>query len=413
MLIKHPDGQSDVQVIGCLTDFLIGPDNPAAVIETMAASDTKIVSLTITEGGYNFNPATGEFDFSNPDVKHDIAHPESPRLVFGYLAAALKRRRDRNQKPFTVQSCDNIQHNGHVTQKMLTSYISAFDEELADWVSTNVCFPNAMVDRITPATTPAVIDELQECGIDDAWPVTCEPFHQWVIEDSFSTGRPGWERCGAQLVDDVTPYETMKIRLLNAGHTVLGISGSLHGYSTIDETVSDPLFARFLRMFMDTEATPVLQPVPGIDLSAYKDTLLTRFSNPNIKDHLSRICSESSSKFATFLVPTIKENLASGGNVHCAAFIVAAWCRYSYSGKDQHGNPLEIIDVQASKLKQFATLSKDDPLIFLRQKEIFGELAEYPAFVKLYTGFLSQLNNDASVAAIMQAIATSSQAAHA
>ncbi len=412
LLIKHPDGQSDVQVIGCLTDFLMGPDDPSAVINKMAAPETRIVSLTITEGGYNFNPATGEFDFANPDVKHDIAHPDSPRLVFGYLAAALKLRKERGHQPFTVQSCDNIQHNGNVTRKMLTSYISAFDEALADWVSVHVSFPNAMVDRITPATTPAVISELRDYGIEDAWPVTCEPFHQWVIEDSFSAGRPGWERCGAQLVDDVTPYETMKIRLLNAGHTVLGVSGSLQGFSTIDETVRAPLFAGFLRLFMDKEATPVLHPVPGIDLEAYKDTLLARFANPNIKDHLSRICSESSSKFATFLVPTIKENLAAGGNVNCAALIVAAWCWYSCYGRDQHGNELDVIDAQASRLQQFAQLSKEEPLVFLRQKEIFGELADNPAFTSLYADYLQRLYSGDTISALMKAVLASAEINH-
>ena len=273
LLVKHPNGQTNVQVIGCMTDFLLAPDDPEAVINQMAADETKIVSLTITEGGYNCDPSTGEFDLANPDVQHDIANPDKPRLIFGYLAAALQRRRAAGKTPFTIQSCDNVQHNGDVTRKMLVSYINAYDSEFAQWVNESVRFPNAMVDRITPATTEGDISLAEQLGIIDQWPVTCEPFHQWVIEDKFTQQRPRWEQVGAQIVSDVTPYETMKIRLLNAGHTVLGVLGSLRGHQTIEEAISDPIFARYLRAFMDNEVTPVLDAVPGINLDEFKTLL--------------------------------------------------------------------------------------------------------------------------------------------
>lgn len=322
LLVKHPEGHTDVQVIGCMTDFLIAPDDPKAVINRMAADETKIVSLTITEGGYNFDPSTGDFDLTNPDVQHDLANPEKPKLIFGYLAAALNVRRQAGKPPFTIQSCDNVQHNGDVTRKMLVAYIKAYDTEFAGWVSQNVSFPNAMVDRITPATTKEDIALAEMLGVSDQWPVTCEPFHQWVIEDKFTQKRPDWELAGAQIVNDVTPYETMKIRLLNAGHTVLGMLGSLRGYATIEQAVSDPLFARYLRAFMDHEVTPVLEAVPGIDLDEYKQTLIIRFANPNIKDSLARICSQSSAKVATFLVPTIQQNLLNAGNIRFALSLI-------------------------------------------------------------------------------------------
>ncbi|MGY8696396.1 MAG: mannitol dehydrogenase family protein, partial [Verrucomicrobiia bacterium] len=217
LITRHPDGSVETRVIGSIVDFLLAADDPGAVINKLAKETTRIVSLTITEGGYNFNPATGEFNFDDLDIQNDLANPDSPKTVFGYLVAGLRRRRDADLPAFTVQSCDNIQHNGDVTRKMLLAFTKKQDPELAEWIEANVCFPNAMVDRITPVTTSLDIEFLQtEMGIDCAWPVTCEPFIQWVVEDRFSNGRPAWENVGAQFVSDVTPYEKMKIRLLNA-----------------------------------------------------------------------------------------------------------------------------------------------------------------------------------------------------
>lgn len=391
LLVKHPNGQTDVQVIGCMTDFLLAPDDPEAVINQMAADETRIVSLTITEGGYNCDPSTGEFDLANPDVQHDIANPDKPRLIFGYLAAALQRRRAAGKTPFTIQSCDNVQHNGDVTRKMLVSYINAYDSEFAQWVNESVRFPNAMVDRITPATTEGDISLAEQLGIIDQWPVTCEPFHQWVIEDKFTQQRPRWEQVGAQIVSDVTPYETMKIRLLNAGHTVLGVLGSLRGHQTIEEAISDPIFARYLRAFMDNEVTPVLDAVPGINLDEYKQTLISRFANPNIKDNLTRICSQSSTKVATFLVPTIQQNLQRKGSVKLSSLVLAAWCWYSNSHTTQNGESLDVIDDLADTLQQAAQASQKVPLVFLSQQSIFGPLASNKVFCEHYQSYLTQL----------------------
>ena len=391
LLVKRPNGETDAQIIGCMTDFLLAPDDPEAVISQMAADETRIVSLTITEGGYNFDPSTGEFDFANSDVQHDIANPDKPRLVFGYLAAALQRRRTAGKAPFTIQSCDNVQHNGDVTRKMLVAYINAYDSEFAQWVNESVSFPNAMVDRITPATTEGDIALAEQLGLLDQWPVTCEPFHQWVIEDKFTQQRPLWEQVGAQIVSDVTPYETMKIRLLNAGHTVLGVLGSLRGHQTIEEAVSDPIFARYLRAFMDNEVTPVLEAVPGIDLDEYKQTLIARFANPNIKDSLSRICSQSSAKVATFLVPTIQQNLLKKGATKLSSLVLAAWCWYSDTHTTQYGESLDVIDDLADTLQHAAQTSREAPLAFLSQQSIFGTLASDSAFCEYYQSYLTQL----------------------
>ncbi|MBO1256074.1 mannitol dehydrogenase family protein [Alteromonas sp. 5E99-2] len=404
LIVRHPNGTIDNKVIGSLTDFLLGCDDPIAVINKMASEETKIVSLTITEGGYNFNPATGEFDFTNPDVIHDLANPNTPRLVFGFLIAALQLRFKRGLAPFTIQSCDNIQHNGDVAKKMTIAYAMKVDNELAKWIESSVSFPNAMVDRITPATTPEDIAYLNTLDLRDQWPVTCEPFHQWIIEDKFTLGRPQWEQVGAQFVNDVTPYENMKIRLLNAGHSVLGILGSLHGFSTIDESVQDPLFAEFLRLFMDLEVTPILPAVPGIDLDEYKNTLFERFSNPNIKDSLARICSESSAKLSTFMLPTIVENLAKKGEIQCATLVIAAWCLYSDKQVDLQGTPLVIADEMADEVHQFAnkTAQRSDSLLELAS--LFSCVSSSEAFVTAYKTQVKALYNTPNIKLHMQTI---------
>lgn len=405
LIVKHPDGRIENRIIGSIIDFMLGCDDPAAVTTRMASETTKIVSLTITEGGYNFNPATGKFDFKNPDVKHDLANPESPRMIFGYLTEALRKRRAAGLLPFTIQSCDNIQHNGDITREMLLAFADKQDPSLADWITQHVSFPNAMVDRITPVTTAADIQMLEEdFGLKDEWPVTCEPFCQWVIEDNFSNTRPQWEEVGAQFVPDVTPYETMKIRLLNAGHSVLGLLGSIHGYETIDSCVSDPLFATYLRRFMDAEATPVLDPVEGIDIEDYKNSLIKRFANPNIKDALSRICLESSSKLPKFLIPTIHENLKRGGSTDFATLVLAAWCYYSDKGTDKHGKKLEIVDEMKAELHKAAAGTSRDKLSFLKLKPVFGDLATCKPFTDEYIRMIDSLYENPDIARLMQAL---------
>ena len=211
LMVKHPDGKIDAEVIGSIVDFKMGTTDPEGVVAQMANADTQIVSLTITEGGYNFNPTTGEFNFDNPDIQHELQHPQDPKTVYGFLTVALKRRRDAGLPAFTILICDNIEHNGDMARKMLLTFAEAQDADLAKWIAQEVSFPNSMVDRITPVTTPADIETLaQNYGVQDAWPVTCEPFIQWVVEDKFSNGRPAFEKVGVQFVPDVGPYEKMK-----------------------------------------------------------------------------------------------------------------------------------------------------------------------------------------------------------
>ncbi|MEP0365591.1 MAG: mannitol dehydrogenase family protein [Cyclobacteriaceae bacterium] len=402
LITRHPGGKVECDLMAQMTDFLLAPDDKQAVINRMTHQETKIVSLTITEGGYNLR-SDGEFDIDHPDIQHEINNPHDPRTVYGYLFAALKKRKEAGLKPFTIMSCDNIQHNGAVIKKMMCSFAKAQDPDFANWIASHVAFPNSMVDRITPVTTQAELDYLKEhCNLEDEWPVTCEPFLQWIIEDNFSDGRPDFDQiAGVQFVPDVTPYEKMKIRLLNAGHSVLGIFGALLAIPTIDACMDNDQLRKTLRKFWDEEATPILDEVEGIDLDEYKNSLQERFGNPNIKDKVSRICSESSAKLPTFLLPTIAENIQKGGNAEIATLLIAAWCYYSDKQIDRNGNPLEIIDAMKETLQAAATQTHAEPLAFLGVNEVFGQLGKNQNFKDLYANKVKAIYKNPDISAHM------------
>jgi mannitol 2-dehydrogenase len=279
LVVKNSDGTVEPTVIGSIIEYLFAPDDPETVIQRMTDPKVQIISLTITEGGYNFNARTGEFDQTNPDVLHDLHPGAAPRTSFGLVTEAIDRRRKLGLAPFTVMSCDNIPGNGDTARRSFAAFAALLSAELAAFVRTNIHFPNSMVDRITPVTTDEDRALLTgKFGIEDRWPVVCEPFMQWVLQDSFGGDRPPLEVVGVQVVSDVEPYELMKLRLLNASHQALGYFGYLAGYRLVNEVCQDPLFARFLLAYMDREATPTLDPVPGIDLDQYKHNLIQRFS---------------------------------------------------------------------------------------------------------------------------------------
>jgi len=339
---------TEVRVIGALNGMLLAEDGAEALLQKLAEPGIRIVSLTITEGGYCIDDSSGEFRADLPLIQHDLANPRTPRSVFGYLCEALRRRREADSGPFTVMSCDNLPHNGAVARKALLAFAQLLDPELARWVDSNVSFPNAMVDRITPMTSAAHRQQLLERhGIDDAWPVVCEPFLQWVVEDKFVAGRPAWEKVGVQFTDDVTPYEAMKIKLLNGSHLALTYLGFLQGYRFVHETLADPLLHRYMRAFMDLDVTPQLAPVPGIDLARYKDSLTERFANRAIADQLERVCSDGSSKFPKFIVPTANRLIADGQPLERVALVVAAWALY-LRGVDENGSKYAIPDPRAA-----------------------------------------------------------------
>ncbi|VVN06615.1 mannitol dehydrogenase family protein [Pseudomonas fluorescens] len=363
---------TEVRVIGAIRDMLLAEDGAQALIDKLADPQIRIVSLTITEGGYCIDDSNGEFMAHLPQIQHDLAHPEDPKTVFGFLCAALEKRRAAGIPAFTVMSCDNLPHNGAVTRKALLAFATLRNSNLCSWIDANVSFPNAMVDRITPMTSTAHRLQLADKhGVDDAWPVVCEPFVQWVLEDKFGNGRPAWEKVGVQFTDDVSPYEEMKIKLLNGSHLALTYLGFLKGYRFVHETMNDPLFVRYMRAYMDLDVTPQLAPVPGIDLTDYKNTLVARFSNQAIADQLERVCSDGSSKFPKFTIPTINRLIADGQETKRAALVVAAWALY-LKGVDENGDSYSIPDPRAAFCQ---ALVADDALItqrLLAVEEIFG-----------------------------------------
>ncbi|MCE8028757.1 mannitol dehydrogenase family protein [Halomonas daqingensis] len=392
LVVKHPSGEREPRVIGAMLDYLYAPDDPAAVVERMADPAIRIVSLTVTEGGYNFHPVTGEFDLANPDVRHDLDSPTAPRTTFGLVVEALARRRARGLAPFTLMSCDNIQGNGEVARRMFVAFARARDPALAEWIEAEVPFPNAMVDRITPVTQAVDIEELAgEFGVEDAWPVVCEPFTQWVLEDHFICGRPAFERVGVQVVEDVEPYELMKLRLLNASHQALCYFGTLAGYRYAHEVCRDPLFVDFLLGYMRHEGSPTLAPVPGVDLEQYRLTLIERFANPEIKDTLARLCAESSDRIPKWLVPVIREQLAKGGEIHRSAAVVASWARYA-EGLDEQGEPITVVDRLKHELAALAAENRTRPGAFIENRELFGDLAEHERFRQAYLMALTSLH---------------------
>lgn len=394
LTLKHADGNAEVSVIGSIADYLHAPADPEAVIERLAAPSTRIVSLTITEGGYNFSAATGEFDFANPVVVADLQPGAVPVTTFGLVIAALARRRDRGLPSFTLMSCDNIPGNGDVARRMFTAFAARKDPSLADWMAEHTCFPNSMVDRITPATTPELADEvLRRTGIVDRWPVVSEPFTQWVLEDSFSDGRPDFEAAGVQVVSDVGPYELMKLRLLNASHQALCYFGYLMGYRLVHEAAQDPLIRRLLLGYMNDEGRRTLLPLPGVDLDSYIDTLIDRFSNPSIADTIARLCQYSSDRIPKWLLPVVHHQLAVGGDVTLAAAVVASWTRYA-EGVDEVGEPIDVIDPLADSLVPLAIRSRNEPLAFVQNRELFGDLADQNRFVRPYLWTLESLRRN-------------------
>ncbi|WP_433236770.1 mannitol dehydrogenase family protein [Actinomadura nitritigenes] len=387
---KGADGAPRPRVIGSVIDYRFAPDAPEAVLSALTDPAVRIVSLTITEGGYHVNQTTGAFE-ADAAVLAEARDGARPTSAFGFLTEALARRRAAGTAPFTVMSCDNVPQNGRIARRTLSAFARLRDERLGEWIDREVGFPNSMVDRITPVTSG--LDRrrlLDEFGVEDSWPVVCEPFSQWVVEDRFPTGRPALERVGVRFVDDVEPYESMKLRLLNAGHQALCHLGYLAGYRFAHEVCRDPSFVRFLSAYMEEEATPTLEPVPGVDLPAYRRQLIERFSNPEISDTLARLCTDASDRIPKFLLPVVHDRLAAGKDVRRSALVVAGWARYA-QGVDEQGRRIDVVDRRRGDLAARAARQLTDPLAFLDDETLFGDLRSRPAFVEPFTRALDSL----------------------
>lgn len=379
------DGKDKVYRIGSLVELIWGIENPEAVIEKIADKDIRIITLTITEGGYNIEKATGEFILKDENIKHDLQQPAVPKTVFGFVAEGLRRRKAAGNGPVTILSCDNLQHNGNTTRKAFTSFIKAQDEKLATWVDVNVTFPNSMVDRITPATRPDDIVRLNEKnGTDDKAPVYCEDYIQWVIEDNFIAGRPAWEKAGVEFTDDVTAFENMKLSLLNASHTLLSYPSFLSGYRKVDDAMHDERISRFVRTFMDTDITPYV-PAPGMtDLEVYKQTLIERFGNRSVSDQIARLCFDGISKFPVYVMPNFIKMIRDHADLTRVAYLIAAYRHYLKYKTDDNGTAFEVAEPWMTAEDE-RLINSNDPLEFL-SLSAFGsaDLKAADVFTDLY-----------------------------
>jgi mannitol 2-dehydrogenase len=380
---RAPDGRATARSIASIADFLYGPDDPEAVFERLADPGTRIVSLTITEGGYNLNDR-GEFDADDPVVRRDLAPGAVPATVFGVVVEGLRRRRDRGIPPFTVMSCDNLPGNGQVARLSFTAFARLADPALGDWVEREVAFPDSMVDRITPVTTDDTRRYVAETyQVTDAWPVVCEDFTAWVLEDRFTLGRPPYEDAGVMLVPDVRPYEQMKLRLLNASHQAIAYFGYLMGYRFAHQAIADPAIAALVGRYMKDEAEPTLAPVPGIDLDDYQRSLLARFSNRYVPDTLLRLGTDGSDRIAQFLLPVIRDRQQRGLPSPLAAAVVASWAAFA-RGVDGAGAPIIFVDRQRELVDTAVRRQAAGPDGFLTVTQLFGDLAADAEFARSF-----------------------------
>lgn len=389
-VVEQEADKTSARVTGAMIDFLPVGDL-AAISETLADHKVRIVSLTVTEGGYYIDPASQRFDANHPDILADSANPEAPKTVFGLILLGLQLRRERGVPPFTVMSCDNIPGNGHVTQNAVAGLAELINLELAQWVREAVAFPNGMVDRITPATGQRERDALeQQFGIVDAWPVFCEEFKQWVLEDHFPAGRPALEKVGVQFVPDVAPFEHMKIRILNGGHATIAYPAGLLDIHFVHEAMEHKLVRAFLEKVEREEIIPVVPPVPDTDLDDYYKLIERRFSNPKIGDTIQRLCLDGSNRQPKFILPSAADRLAAGKSVTGLALVSALWARYCY-GESDSGKVIPPNDPSWDRLTALAKEAKADPKAWLTMGDIFGPLATDAAYVTAFTKALSSL----------------------
>ncbi|WP_310606884.1 mannitol dehydrogenase family protein [Buttiauxella brennerae] len=363
-------------------------DGLEAVFTAMTQPEVAIVSLTVTEKGYCHAPATGTILLDHPLIAHDLANPQQPKSAPGVIVEALARRKAAGLPAFSVMSCDNMPENGHVTRNVITAYAQAIDSELAAWIETHVTFPSTMVDRIVPAATAETLEQVAKAtGVVDPVAIACEPFRQWVIEDNFVAGRPEWEKAGAELVNDVLPYEEMKLRMLNGSHSFLAYLGYLAGYQHISECMQDENYRRTAHALMLQEQAPTLK-VQGVDLAKYADSLIARYTNPALRHRTWQIAMDGSQKLPQRWLDSIRWHLANGSQFTLLALGVAGWMRY-VGGVDEQGEAIEVSDPLLAEIQQAVAASQEGEArvkALLGLNTIFGaDLPGNEKFVKQVT----------------------------
>jgi len=398
-VIEEEAGESAATVIGPMTG-MIDPGDRAGIVARLADPAIRIVSLTVTEGGYFVSAETGEFDAAHPAIRADAARPGAPETVSGLIVAGLSARPAAGHAPFTVLSCDNLPHNGVAARAAVTGLARASEPAFADWIAGEVAFPNAMVDRITPATDDAARARLaREFGIADAWPVFCERFTQWVLEDDFPAGRPPLEEAGAEFVADVTPFEAMKIRILNGGHALLAYPAGILGIELVHEAMEDDQIRAFLDRAEKLEIIPHVPPVPGTDLGAYFARGAERFANPATRDTVRRLCFDGSNRQPKFILPSLSDALVDGAPLGGLALASALWCRYC-AGTTEAGAQITPNDPDWARLTEVAQAARARPAAWLEMTDVYGRLGSEPRFSAAFGTALGVIWSDGVRAAL-------------
>jgi fructuronate reductase len=395
MAIRSAAGEQ-LRVMGALRECHVAPENPEALLARMAHADTRIVSLTVTEKGYCHDPATGTLNEAHPDILADLQAPERPKTAIGFLAAALDRRRKAGLPTFTVLCCDNLPSNGRTVKRVLDRFASLRDAEFGRWVADHVVCPSSMVDRIVPATTDEDRARIAAAlGMADQWPVVTEPFLQWVVEDTFPQGRPDLAAAGVTLASDVTPFEHMKLRLLNGTHSTMAYVGYLAGHETIAETIGVPAMAQLIRRLMDEEITPTLVMPAGTDLNGYKDALIARYNNPALRHRTAQIAMDGSQKLPQRLLGTVRDRLAKNAPIRLLSFAIAGWMRFTL-GTDEKGQPINLNDPMSARILAVSGAAGPDAArlapALMGIREIFGtDLPADPRFTGPVTEALAHV----------------------
>jgi mannitol 2-dehydrogenase len=397
-VVQRGVAADEVRVVGSLRACLHARENPEAVLRVLSREETRMVTLTITGGGYHVDPVTGELAADHPDA----AWRAAPATAAGYLVEALARRRRDGIAPFTVLSCDNVPGNGSVTRSAVTGLAALRDAALARWIDERVAFPDSVVDRITPATTPAVRRSLAGGhGVDDRWPVTTEAFTQWIVQDDFCNLRPPLEQVGVEFVTDVAPYALAKKRLLNGTHCAMAFLGLLAGHDTTAQVMGDPLLGEFVARLMESEILPLLAAAPGLELRGYARTVRSRLANPGMGDPLARLSARSSTKMPAYLLPSLAEARAAGRPAELLSLAVAGWltCLAEPAG-------IVIEDANAARLRRLAVEGGDDPRPLLRERWLFGDLGDDETLVGSVATWMRSLRRDGAQIAIADALSS-------
>ncbi len=398
-LIELDPQSTSAEVTGAMIDYLPIEVGNAPLIACMAKQNIRIVAMTVTEGGYFIDPATKGFDAGHPDIQHDAAHPDTPRTAFGAIVAALAQRRATGVGPVTLLCCDNLQGNGDILRQTVVSLARLSDPELAAWIEEGCTFPNSMVDCIVPATGPAELALVQELGIEDAAPVTHENFRQWVIEDRFCAGRPVWDKVGATFASDVHDYELMKIRILNGGHQIIANAGEILGVETISGCMAHPSIGALFQAVARREIVPHVPTVPGMTPEAYVDLIERRFANPRIVDTTRRVAFDGSSRHPGFLLPSVQDGIARQMPVNGLALVEALWARMC-AGRREDGSTIAPNDPFWDDLTAQAQAAKDQPQVWLAQRQTYGALADEQGFAAAFDRWLRLIWDKGSEAAI-------------